>query len=159
MADSGSIDFSVTRGEEIVSDSRCFVCGMSNIGGLQVRFFRQGNSGATAECKPDKAFTGYDGLLHGGVASSLLDEIMIKAVLAHGKLVVTAKMTVRYHRPVLMGKKLILRGKIVGEKGRIFDTEGVLIDSSGLVLTSATGRYVELSGARRDRLMQSLGRS
>lgn len=158
MEDSDSAGFSVRPGDEIVSDSRCFVCGIGNLGGLRVRFFRQGDDSAIAECKPDKAFTGYDGLLHGGVASSLLDEIMIKAVLAHGKLVVTAKMTVRYHRPVFMDSNLILKGKIVGQKGRIFDTEGVLTDSNGEVLTSATGRYVELSGARREQLMRSLGR-
>jgi uncharacterized protein (TIGR00369 family) len=159
MTDSNSIDFSVPPGEEIVSDSRCFVCGMGNTGGLRVRFYRQGKDSAMAECMPDKAFTGYDGLLHGGVASSLLDEIMIKAVLANGNLVVTAKMTVRYHHPVLMGQKLILTGKISEHKGRIYDTEGILADSTGRTLTSATGRYVQLSGARRDELMKSLRRS
>lgn len=159
MANSDSAGFSVAPGDEIVSDSRCFVCGMGNIGGLRVRFFRQGDDCAIAECKPDKAFTGYDGLLHGGVASSLLDEIMIKAVLAHGKLVVTAKMTVRYHRPILMDSNLNLKGKIVGQRGRIFDTEGVITDSNGQVLTSATGRYVELTAARREQLLRSLGRN
>ena len=36
-------------------------------------------------------------------------------------------------------------------------TEGVLADDQGNTLTSATGRYVELTGDLRKKLMQSLG--
>ncbi len=74
-----------------------------------------------------------------------------------GQLVFEALRIVKYHRPVPIGKTLYLKGALVEQKGRIFDTEGVLADDRGNTLTSATGRYVELTGAMREKLMQSLG--
>jgi len=156
MAESGEFDFSVAPGAEIISDSRCFVCGMANAGGLQVRFYRMGDSEARAVCEPGRQFTGYDGLLHGGVSASLLDEIMIKAVLASGRLVVTGRINVHYRRPVPMGRKILLEGRILRQRGRVFETEGLITDGEQ-TLVRAEGTYVELQGDQRQRLMQSLG--
>lgn len=156
--DRSNLDFAVAPGEQIVSDSRCFVCGMKNDGGLQINFFRDGDKAAVARCRPDRRFMGYDGLIHGGVAGALLDEIMIKAILGRGKLVVTARMTVNYHKPIRMNETLTLRGTIKEERGKIVETEGVILDDAGVMLSSAVGTYVELTGKRRAELEQSLGK-
>lgn len=150
-------DFAVAPGEPIVSDSRCFVCGLKNDGGLKIVFYRQGERAAVARCLPDRRFMGYDGLLHGGVAGALLDEIMIKAVLGRGRLVVTARMTVNYHKPIRLGVPLTLSGTIKHERRRIVETEGTIADEEGTILASATGTYVEISGGRRAELVASLG--
>ena len=100
---------------------------------------------------------GYDGLLHGGVAASLLDEIMIKAVLAAGILVVTGEMTVRYTAPITLGAPLHLDGRIVSRRGRLYHTEGRICRDEGAPLASAKGTYVEVTGETRKRLMASLG--
>jgi uncharacterized protein (TIGR00369 family) len=146
----------VASGEEIVSDSRCFVCGLNNVGGLQVRFFRKGEDAAEAMCDPEITFMGYDGLLHGGVAASLLDEIMIKAVLAAGRLVVTGRMTVKYHAPITLGSPLRLDGRIVTRRGRVFETEGRIFRGEDAPLATAIGTYVEVTGETQERLMASL---
>ena len=148
----------VAPGEEIVSDSRCFVCGMANVGGLKVRFFRKGDCGALATCTPADTFMGYDGLLHGGVAASLLDEIMIKAVLAAGHPVVTGRMSVQYHRPVTLGQKLHLEGTLTGNRGRIYETSGSIYVQADEPLVTAVGTYVELRGTRRRELLEGLER-
>ena len=150
-------DFSVPPGGEIVSDSRCFVCGQKNLGGLRVRFFRSGEDGAAATCEPERTFTGYDGLLHGGVSAALLDEIMIKAVLAQGRIVVTARLNTNYHKPVPIGAKITLEGRISRRRGRLFETEGWLRDAQGEVLVSAEGTYIELTGERKRKLQRSIG--
>jgi uncharacterized protein (TIGR00369 family) len=156
--DKSNLDFAVAPGEQIISDSRCFVCGMKNDGGLQISFYREGDKTAVARCRPDRRFMGYDGLVHGGVAGALLDEIMIKAILGRGKLVVTARMTVSYHKPIRMDVPLTLRGTIKEERGKIVETEGVILDDAGDVLSTAIGTYVELTGKRRTELEQSLGK-
>jgi len=143
---------------EIVSDSRCFVCGLANRHGLQVRFFKHGTDTARATCDPALTFMGYEGLLHGGVSAALLDEIMIKAVLASGRLVVTGRMSIQYRKPVSLGSRLHLRGQIVGRKGRLFHTQGSLFRESEKPLVTATGTYVEVTGPDRERLLQSPGR-
>jgi uncharacterized protein (TIGR00369 family) len=153
-----NLNFAVAPGEQIVSDSRCFVCGMKNEGGLQISFYRDGDRAAVARCRPDRRFMGYDGLVHGGVAGALLDEIMIKAILGRGKLVVTARMTVSYHKPIRMDQTLTLRGTIKEERGKIVETEGVILDDAGAILSSAVATYVELTGRRRAELEKSLGK-
>ena len=152
-----NLDFAVKPGEPIVSDSRCFVCGLKNDGGLRIVFYRQGDAAAVARCLPDQRFMGYDGLLHGGVAGALLDEIMIKAVLSRGRLVVTGRMTVNYHKPIRLGAPLTLQGTITRERARIVETKGTIADDEGTVLASATGIYVEVTGEQRDQLAGSLG--
>jgi uncharacterized protein (TIGR00369 family) len=150
-------DFAVAPGEPIVSDSRCFVCGLKNDGGLKIVFYRQGEKAAVARCLPDRRFMGYDGLLHGGVAGALLDEIMIKAVLGRGRLVVTGRMTVHYHKPIRLGHPLTLQGTVKHERNRLVETEGTIADEEGVILASATGTYVEVTGDQRARLAGSLG--
>jgi uncharacterized protein (TIGR00369 family) len=151
-------DSSVDVGGEIVSDSRCFVCGLKNPGGLRVRFFRDGERSATASYTPQDPFMGYHGLLHGGVTAALLDEIMIKAVLAQSRLVVTARMSVQYHRPIPLGQPLTLRGAVVAQKARIFETEGRIQDARGEKLASATGTYVEVGEPDHAKLVESIGK-
>ncbi len=148
--------FEVPPGEEIVSDSRCFVCGLANQHGLQVRFFREGDRKARATCEPHDTFMGYHGLLHGGVAAALLDEVMIKAVLAAGKLVVTGRMNIQYKKPVPLGSVLFLEGVVVNRKGRLHLTEGVLFREKGVPLVTASGTYVEVPEGDRDRMIMSL---
>lgn len=149
--------FEVKPGDEIVSDSRCFVCGLANAHGLQVRFFREGTDKARAICDPGSTFMGYNGLLHGGVAAALLDEVMIKAVLAAGRLVVTGRMNVQYKKPVVLGSRLFLEGALVGRKGRLHHTEGVLFRHEEEPLVTASGTYVEVPEADRERFLASLG--
>ena len=151
-------DFAVAVGEEIASDSRCFVCGLKNPGGLQVRFFRDGEQSAAATYTPQDPFMGYHGLLHGGITAALLDEIMIKAVLAQSKLVVTARMTVQYHRPIPLGQPLSLHGTVISQKARLFETKGRILNERGEKLASATGTYVEVGESERAELAESIGR-
>ena len=158
MSELNEDDFDVTCGEEIVSDSRCFVCGLANRHGLKVRFFRQGENAALATCDPPETFMGYHGFLHGGVSAALLDEVMIKAVLASGRLVVTGRMSIQYRQPVPLGLKLQLRGSISSHKGRLFHTNGVLFTDPSVPLVTATGTYMEVTGARRESLIEGLRR-
>ena len=148
--------FEVAPGEEIVSDSRCFVCGLANLHGLQVRFFREAGHKARATCEPHETFMGYDGLLHGGVAAALLDEVMIKAVLASGRLVVTGRMNIQYKKPVTLGSSLFLEGTVKSQRGRIHLTEGVLFREAGVPLVTASGTYVEVPAGDRERMMAAL---
>src|SRR5512138_1888175 len=103
---------------ELPSYRGCFVCGQHNDFGLKARFVYDGQR-AICEIEPSVQFEGWRGLLHGGITSSLLDEVMIKAVMADDVLVVTAEMTVKYHHPVPMGQKLIFHGRVTQRRGRL----------------------------------------
>ena len=141
--------------KEIVRYSRCFVCGDQNTSGLQAKFFEDGGQAIT-ELVAAPGFEGYHGIFHGGVLASLLDEVMIKAILSRGVFAVTAEITVRFRHPVSIGEKLRITGKIVSQRGRIYTTEGAAVGSDGTVFATAAGTYLEAREDLKSRLVRSL---
>ncbi|MBU0984293.1 MAG: PaaI family thioesterase [candidate division Zixibacteria bacterium] len=140
---------------EIAKYRNCFVCGDQNPHGLQAKFFFDGEQ-AVAELKALDTFEGYRGIYHGGILSAMLDEVMIKAILAQDVFAVTAEMTVRYHRPVETGAELRFVGRITGSKGRMYTTEGEVVNHEGVLYASATGKYIEAKEPLKGLLNQSL---
>jgi uncharacterized protein (TIGR00369 family) len=141
--------------DEVRRYKNCFVCGDKNAHGLQARFFFDGNAAYT-EVIATEEFEGYKGIYHGGILAALLDEVMIKAILATGVFAVTAEMTVRYRHPVRTGERLAFRGSVTTRKGRMFATEGQVTDGSGRVCAEATGRYLEAKPELNQELRKSL---
>lgn len=137
--------------EEIVKYSGCFVCGDEHPQGLRIKFFRDGEE-AVAECVAEPKYQGYKGVYHGGLVSTLLDEIMAKAVLAIQRYAMTVEMTCRYKKAVPIGSKLRLTARITRHRGRLFETAGEVSDLDGTVYATATGKYLEVPNAVRDLL-------
>jgi uncharacterized protein (TIGR00369 family) len=143
------------RMKEIVAYRKCFVCGRENDGGLKAKFFYDGERAIT-EVIASAQFEGYKGLYHGGILAALLDEVMIKAVLARGIFAVTAEMTIRYKRPIKTGERVRLIGKITSHKGRLYLTDGEALGDDDLPFATATGSYIEAKPDLKDQLTDSL---
>lgn len=141
--------------KEVTRYKNCFVCGEENIHGLKARFFFDGEKAFTKVKATDK-FEGYKGIYHGGVTASLLDEVMIKAILAIDKFVVTAEMTIKYHRPVTVGLDLTFTGKLTKNKGRLYFAEGSVVDSDGIIYATSTAKYIEAKEDLKPTLMNSI---
>ena len=141
--------------KEVLKYSHCFVCGDKNPCGLKARFYYDGQQAVT-RLTADEIFEGYHGIYHGGILSTLLDEVMIKAILAETKYAVTVEMTVRFLHPVRIGDELVITGTIIRQKGRVFFTEGQVADESGKIYATATGKYIEAGEGLKEELMNSL---
>ena len=74
--------------KEVAKYPHCFVCGDQNVHGLKAKFFFDGEKAFT-EVTADGSFEGYRGIYHGGIIATLLDEVMIKAILAQPVTAVT----------------------------------------------------------------------
>lgn len=140
---------------EIPLYSGCFVCGQENESGLKARFFWDGDK-AICDITASEAFAGYRNLFHGGVVATLLDEVMIKALLAQEILAVTAELTVRFKMPVYCGDRLHFEGWKIGEKGVVYLTQGQAINQDGKTVAEATAKYVKPRSGLSDRLRESL---
>lgn len=140
---------------EIIKYSGCFVCGDKNPDGLRIRFFSDGDD-AVAEYTTEPKFQGFKGVYHGGLVSTLLDEIMAKAVLARRRYAMTVEMSVRFKKAVMVGQKLRLAGRITRERGRVFETEGEIVGDDGEIYATATGKYLEATSSMRATLLESL---
>jgi len=141
--------------EEVVKYPGCFVCGDQNESGLQARFFSDGQQ-VTTEVVALERFEGYRGIYHGGIIATLLDEVMIKAILVQDRYAVTAELTVRFLKPVPIGAKVRFTGRVVKSKGRVFWTEGTVTAGDGQVVATATGRYMEATRELQQALKQSV---
>lgn len=122
--------------------NRCFVCGNGNPIGLNVRFRLDGDV-CRAEFTPGEAHVGYDGVTHGGILFSLLDDVMANHIFLRGERCYTAKAEVRYRGPLPVGTRVKLEGRLVRRKGRLVILEGrVLRADNNEVVAEATGSFM-----------------
>lgn len=117
----------------------CFACGPKNPFGLKLSFREQDDT-YLSEFIGQQQHQGYDGILHGGIVSTLLDEIMARYLYAKGMTAVTARLEVRFNKPTPIGVPLLLKGRITKNKGRIYETEGTIELPDGTVTAQGTAK-------------------
>jgi len=135
--------------------SNCFVCGDKSQCGLKVDFFDE-QGVAKAQYQASSDFEGYKDILHGGIISALLDEVMIKAVIARDILAVTASIEVKFKQPIKTGEKLLLEGKILKDQGKIITAEGKVLKEDKTVAALGFAKYVKADEKMKSLLEQSL---
>lgn len=122
----------------------CFVCGQENPHGLHLRS-RIENGRVILDYTPREADLGYKLIVHGGIAITLLDEVMTwAAIVASGRVCVAAELTTRLKKPIRVGQKLRVEGRVTRETSRLILTEGVIVDSDGQPLLTAQGKYMPM---------------
>ena len=120
----------------------CFVCGKKNHRGLQLRFsYKKESNQVDAEiCFPDH-FQGWAGIVHGGLISTALDEIMVKATEAKGLVCVTAEIIIEFKKPATTNTRYFLSGKIVEIRHKLAFTESHLIDKDKNIIAKARAKF------------------
>lgn len=126
----------------------CFVCGAQNPIGLRLRFRVNGDC-VEADWTPRQEHVGFRGVIHGGISATVLDEIMVWAASVPKKRFYFAvELTVRYSKPVAVGRPLLLVGRIANDRGRVIETSGELRDAAGTVFVKATAKYMPVPDAQ-----------
>ena len=121
---------------------RCFACGELNEHGLHLELHTDA-SGCRTELTLDPRFQGWEGVAHGGIISTILDEVMGWAVIGRGTWGVTARMAVEFKRPVAVGRRIRAEGEVLSESRRIFRAGGRILDAeSGEILATSEGTYL-----------------
>ena len=124
----------------------CLVCGTDNGAGLKARFLELDSGELLGVFKPLPEHQGYPGRLHGGIASTLLDETMGRAVSigdpdAWG---VTVELRVRFRKPVPLDGEVRAIGRITKDSSRLFEGAGEIVLDDGSVAVEATGKYMKM---------------
>lgn len=101
----------------------CFVCGPDNPIGLKIPF-RLEDGVCRAEFTPEPAHQGYDGVTHGGIVFSVLDDVMANWLFLKGVRAYSARSEIRYRDPLPVGTPLLLEGRMKKKKGRFVVLEG-----------------------------------
>ena len=127
--------------KEISDDNRCFVCGKNNDRGLQFEFrFNKETNEAESNILFAGYYQGWKGIVHGGLLSTVLDEIQIKAASFNNYRCVTAELTIKYKRPVKTENQYFLRSKITNITEKIIYTEASLIDNNSKIMVAAKAK-------------------
>ncbi len=142
------------------NSAHCFVCGRENTNGLGLSFYEVGPNEVTAEVVIPSHFEGYPGIVHGGIVAAMLDEIAGRAVLVgeHEHFRLTAKLEIRYRKPVPSGERLQLRSVVERRRGRIAFAHAQLNLADGSLAAEAQVMLTdipELPAARE--VLESLG--
>ena len=104
----------------------CFVCGPENPIGLKIAFRLDGDV-CRAEFTPQSVHQGYDGVTHGGIVFSVLDDVMANWLFLQGIRAYSARSEIRYRDPLPVGTPLLIEGRLKKKKGRFVVLEGKAI--------------------------------
>lgn len=124
----------------------CMVCGLENTAGLHARFFELDSGELAGVFTPRQEHQGYPGRLHGGLASTILDETIGRAIniTDHEAWGVTVELTVRYRKPVPLDGEIHAIGRITKDSDRLFEGTGEIRLADGTVAVEASGKYLRL---------------
>ncbi len=123
----------------------CFVCGDSNVVGLNLRFETDGRAvHGRFRLRPEHV--GFKNVIHGGILSTLLDEIMVWACVVQTKqFAYCAELSVRFVKSVRPGEEIAGTAELVeNRRNKIFDARAELKNAAGEILATATGRYLPI---------------
>ncbi|CUH94318.1 hypothetical protein P22_0384 [Propionispora sp. 2/2-37] len=113
-------------------DSWCFACGEKNPIGLKMTF-REEKDTYISEFTAGREHQSYNGILHGGIISTLLDETMVRYLYSKGLNAVTARLEVRYRQPTPIGQALTISGCIARKRGNLYEMTGKITLTDGTV--------------------------
>ena len=118
----------------ISRDAHCFGCSQKNPHGLKMKFYTDETTLYSWLSVPPH-LCGWEGIVHGGVLSTMLDEIMgWSAIYTLRKIVMTKSMTIDYLKPVYIEDKLRVEGKVIERvsdreviiEGRLYKEDNIL---------------------------------
>ena len=113
-----------------ISPSReCFACGSDNPAGLHLSFSRAPEGGSRAEYTTRPEHIGWQGIIHGGIVFTLLDEAVAWALALEGLRGVTARADARFRAPVRVGMDVVVTGRIVERSRRLVKARAELRDA------------------------------
>lgn len=123
-------------------ENKCFVCGLQNEDGLQLRFEKNSEGTSKARCVFAEKYQGYDNIVHGGLIAAVLDDTMAYAIMGLGLMPVTAEMKIRYKKPTRVGEEITLEGKVTKVGRKMVEVEAYAKGPDGEVRVHAEGKFV-----------------
>jgi len=125
-----------------LENHNCFACSPVNPSGLRMKFYTNQET-VNSWLKVPPHLCGYSTLVHGGIISTILDEIMSRTAVYQLKVfIMTKSITIDFIKPVYVEKEIVAEGKVLEKvnrtKARI---EGFLYNDQGDLCAKSTGLF------------------
>jgi len=102
------------------TSEHCFICGRKNQVGLKLTFYSTAPGEVAVDYTVPEHYQGYPGVVHGGIVAAILDETAGRSLLGndrlHPRFMYTARLTIRYRKPVPTGQPLHIVGRLVKDR-------------------------------------------
>ncbi len=133
----------------------CFVCGRDNQRGIRLPLWQEEGE-IRGEFFPEKELCGFFGVIHGGIITAVLDEILWwTTAIEKREAVVTKSITVKFILPVRLKRSYSLTGKVSHKDGgEITGTAAMKIGKR--VFAKADGIYVSAPAGMNAQLLDGL---
>jgi len=143
---------------ELPHTAGCLVCGRQNPIGLHLRLHVDESTGVVeTRFTPAAEHIGFEGIIHGGILATVLDEAMVWAATWSGRrFCVCGEMTIRFRRAAEVAMPLMIRASVASTRGRMIQTNGEITDQAGEMIAMADGKYLALPQDRHERFVQTL---
>lgn len=135
----------------------CFVCGQQNPIGLHMCFYADEAGRVVGRFTPQKKHEGYPGIMHGGLVTAILDEVMGRAAIATENWATTAKLAIRFKRPVPILKELTAVGEVISRRRNVLELKGAIFLEDGRPAAEATGTFFRLEDGAVDEMLGQVG--
>ncbi|MBM6701172.1 PaaI family thioesterase [Megasphaera elsdenii] len=117
--------------ETAYETNHCFGCGRDNPIGLKLDMKLDGNR-CVAYFTPKAEHESYGDRMHGGLTSTLLDEVMGDYVFRKaGKPAYTARLEIRFRSAIRIGETVKVEGWPEVHRGRLFIMKGKITHADG----------------------------
>jgi uncharacterized protein (TIGR00369 family) len=125
----------------------CFVCGTENSFGLHSQFLTLSDGRVCCLFTAREEHQGYPGRIHGGIISSVLDELIGRLLQVNdpNAFAVTIELNVKYRKPVPLGVELKAIAWTKAETARMLEGEAELYLPDGSVAIQARAKYLKLN--------------
>src|SRR4051812_7740020 len=152
------MDVSSPRTIELPHTAGCLVCGRQNPHGLKLDLHVEPESGVVRMgFVPRVEHIGFEGIVHGGVLATVLDEAMVWAATWAGRrFCVAGEMNVRFRRSAAVGEPLTVEARVEQARSRLVLTNGTVADAAGETVAEATGKYVRVPPDRHRAVVATL---
>lgn len=131
-----------TQENKVRETNWCFGCGKENPIGLKLDMKIEGDR-CCAYFVARKDLESYGDRMHGGITSTLLDEVMGDYVFrVAGTPTYTAKLDIRFRSAVRIGERVKVEGWIVSHRGRLYITKGRVLHEDGTTAAEAEAKMM-----------------
>jgi len=134
----------------------CFACGLENPIGLKMAFYQDDEGRVVAKFTPGDEHQGYPGMVHGGIVTALLDEVLGRVAIAAGRWMVTGRLNIRFRRPISVGETLTIVGEAMNWKKHVLEARGEIRLADGQIGAEATGTFLEIPAEQGEGMEEAL---
>ena len=135
----------------------CLVCGRQNPFGLKLSLFVETDTGVVSvDFAPRAEDIGFDGIVHGGMLATVIDEAMVWAATWSGRrFCVCGEMSVRFKRPARVGEPLRLEARVEFARPKLISTMATVRATDKTVVCAGEGKFVPMAREHSDTVVST----